>query len=163
MGIQAYISSGAGVRRMSSLIRGLRVAVIAMVLGGTAGAAAQTLDSAPIATTSGTFKGVPAGAGVSVFKGIRYAAAPEGALRWKPPQAPKPVAGVVTADTFGSQCPQTGAATQSEDCLFLNIYVPSSAKPGANLPTLVFLHGGAFLSGSGAPYDGSAMSGRYGS
>jgi para-nitrobenzyl esterase len=122
-----------------------------------AAATAQT-----VATRTGTFTGVPSpsAAGVNVFFGIRYGAAPEGALRWTPPQPPTPPAGTVLADVPGPACPQpasTAPLPQSEDCLFLNVYVPASATPGSLLSVLFWIHGGALITGTGAQYDPSVM------
>jgi len=134
------------------------IGILAALLAS-CGEPAGPVSSTPVATSSGTFKGVPARTpDVTVFKGIRYAAAPVGPLRWKPPRAAARAEAVVTADTFGAACPQQGdTAPQAEDCLFLNVFAPSSAKAGANLPVLVFVHGGAFLSGSGSIYDAASM------
>ncbi|MEI9986516.1 MAG: carboxylesterase family protein [Aliidongia sp.] len=88
--------------------------------------------------------------------GIRYAASPEGALRWAPPQAPVPPPGVVVASAPGNACPQ-GSGTQSEDCLFLNVYIPASAAPNSRLPVFYWIHGGSLTSGTGAEYDASEM------
>jgi para-nitrobenzyl esterase len=133
----------------------LAVAVAALAPGGAA--AAPT-----VATSTGTFTGIPSpsAAGVDVFFGIRYAAAPEGALRWTPPREPTPPAGVVLADVPGAACPQPGSTAplaQSEDCLFLNVYVPATAHPGSRLPVFFWIHGGALVSGTGAQYDPSVM------
>ena len=143
---------------MKVFVRGALVAVLGMCLLS-CGDESASISTAPVATTSGTFKGVPAGsAEVTVFKGLRYAAAPVGPLRWKPPRTATRAEGVITADKFGAACPQQGNATpQAEDCLFLNVFAPSAAKRGTNLPVLVFIHGGAFLSGSGAAYDATSM------
>ncbi len=112
-----------------------------------------------VVTTTGTFTAVPSpvdpGA-VDVFYGIRYAASPEGALRWQPPQAPTPPAGTVVASTPGNSCPQ-GSGAQSEDCLFLNVYIPASARPNSRLPVFFWIHGGSLTSGAGAEYDASDM------
>ncbi len=138
--------------------RGVAIAVLAACLVS-CGESSAPVSTAEVATSSGTFKGVPAGSpDVTVFKGLRYAAAPVGPLRWKPPRAATRAEGVITADTFGAACPQQGNVTpQAEDCLFLNVFVPSAAKQGSNLPVLVFIHGGAFLSGTGAAYDATKM------
>jgi para-nitrobenzyl esterase len=111
---------------------------------------------------------------ITVFKGIPYAAPPVGDLRWRPPQAPPAWAGVRSASSFSKSCMQELRRSLlpwteefmlrndvSEDCLALNLWVPAQAigAPGARLPVLVFLHGGAFSSGSGEVvlYDGEGL------
>jgi para-nitrobenzyl esterase len=104
--------------------------------------------------------------GVRVFLGVPYAAPPVGELRWKAPQPPKPWKGVRKADAFGAPALQGEAfyprSTQSEDCLSLNIWAPADAQPDAKLPILVWIHGGAFIQGSGAQprYDGTELAKR---
>src|SRR5580692_4586740 len=103
-------------------------------------AAFATASAQTVVTDTGTFTGVPSPsdpAAVDVFFGIRYAAAPEGAARWTPPQPPTPPTGTVLADLPGPACPQAGSTAplpQSEDCLFLNVYVPRTATPHSKLP-----------------------------
>ena len=120
--------------------------------------------TAPVATTTGTYQGLmnfqelpgdPA-SGVNGFFGIRYGQAPLGTLRWKPPQAPNPGQGSIVAGTFGNTCPQ-GRATDSEDCLFLNVYAPSTATAKSKLPVFIWIHGGALTNGAGSDYDPSVM------
>jgi para-nitrobenzyl esterase len=117
----------------------------------------------PVVTDTGTFTGVPSPsdpAAVDVFFGIRYAAAPVGAARWTPPQPPTPPPGTVLADFPGPACPQAGSTAplpQSEDCLFLNVYVPATAEPHSKLPVFLWIHGGALVTGTGAQYDPSVM------
>jgi para-nitrobenzyl esterase len=118
----------------------------------------------PVATTTGTYQGLknfqqlPGDpSGVNVFLGIRYGQAPEGTLRWKPPQAPpNPGPGTIVANTPGHTCTQ-GRATDSEDCLFLNVYTPSTATPRSKLPVFIWIHGGALVNGAGSDYDPSVM------
>ncbi len=120
--------------------------------------------TAPVVTTTGTYQGLmnfqelpgdPA-TGVNVFFGIRYGQAPVGTLRWKPPQAPNPGQGSIVAATPGHTCTQ-GRATDSEDCLFLNVYAPSNATAKSKLPVFIWIHGGALVNGAGSDYDPSVM------
>ncbi|MEV4310311.1 carboxylesterase family protein [Nonomuraea sp. NPDC049624] len=115
-------------------------------------------------TLLGALRGVRAG-GVSTFKGVRYAAP---ARRLAAPEPARPWRGVADARTPGPPAPQRPGrmawvpgleidpATSAEDCLFLNVWTPSAE---GRRPVLVFLHGGAFVFGSGsqAMYDGTAL------
>jgi para-nitrobenzyl esterase len=87
--------------------------------------------------------------GVAIFKGLPFAAPPVGDLRWRVPRPPAKWSGIRAAAAFSSSCAQT------EDCLYLNVYEPAGTKSGAKLPVMVWIHGGAFLFGSGSSYDGS--------
>ncbi len=109
--------------------------------------------------------------GVTLFRGVPFAAPPVGDLRWTPPRAAaKWGSQPREATSFGAACTQTlksGGSGQwtseymspeapgvSEDCLFLNIWTPvtltGSARPAANLPVLFWIYGGGFNEGSGA-------------
>lgn len=96
--------------------------------------------------------------GVLEFLGVPYAEPPVGARRF---QAPVPKAAwsqARSAQEAGSDCLQnrTGGQRGSEDCLYLNLWAPKSSR--SNLPVMVFLHGGAFDSGSGLrPFPGVAL------
>lgn len=106
---------------------------------------------------------------VSCWAGIPYARAPVGALRFEPPQ-PAESAGAFTIDTRspGAIAPQLPSrlatvmghfnAHQSEDCLNLSIWRPEPAASQA-LPVLIWVHGGAWVSGGGALpwYDGAHL------
>jgi len=93
-----------------------------------------------------------------IFRGIPFAAAPVGALRWR---APQPVAkwhGVRPADRFAASCMQDPTAeaplgtpplTVSEDCLYLNVWTHAQASQAA-LPVMVWIYGGGFNQGSAA-------------
>ena len=111
-------------------------------------------------TSTGVVRGVTEG-DVSSFKGIPFAAAPVGDFRWRPPQPAAPWTGVREATEFGADCmqgrfgppPTPGApATKapSEDCLFLNVWRPASARSGAKLPVMFWIYGGGFVGGSSA-------------
>lgn len=126
-----------------------------------------TLSPHPVVETSyGPVRGSDDGR-VAVFKGIRYGAPPTGELRWRAPQPPQPWTEVLEAVEFGPACPQPrspvplgpGARTD-EDCLFLNVWAPSGEALTAR-PVMVWVHGGAYIFGSGSQplYDGTVLAG----
>ena len=91
------------------------------------------------------------------FKGIPYAAAPVGDLRWMPSRPVQPWSGIRSAKEFGPVAPQNVMTlpglsgkpeAQSEDCLFLNVFSPG--LDDARRPVMVWIHGGAFCMGSGS-------------
>jgi para-nitrobenzyl esterase len=97
--------------------------------------------------------------GVASFKGIPYAAPPFGAHRFRRPARPATWSGVRDALAFGPTAPHGPYSPQTadllpepiipgEDCLTLNVWAPQSG--GAGLPVLCWIHGGAFVNGSGA-------------
>ncbi len=105
-----------------------------------------------------------AGGAVRAFLGVPYAAAPTGALRWRPPQPAAAWPGVRDAGRAGAPCMQRAMPVPgippSEDCLFLNVWAPRPAgRTQPPLPVMVFIHGGGFVFGSGAEpaYDGTAL------
>ncbi|XP_055301656.1 esterase B1-like [Sitodiplosis mosellana] len=90
------------------------------------------------------------------FKGIPYAENPIGELRYKAPEPVKSWAPIIlNATEFGSTCTQISLLApenplqQSENCLFLNVYVPADIESDEKLAVLVYIHGGAFTEGSG--------------
>ena len=109
----------------------------------------------PVQLTSGQVSGVELDDGVTVFRGIPFAAPPVGDLRWKAPQPPTPWKGVRAADTFGAVCMQRGRQLMSEDCLYLNVWTKADPEQDT-LPVMVWIHGGGWTFGasSSANYDG---------
>ena len=143
---------------MKNLLSGILILSITFSLY--AQQAADNNAAAPgpmVSTAAGIVRGVTE-EDVSIFKGIPFAAPPVGEYRWRPPQPVDPWDGVRDASEFGPNCAQAGwprgsgtiAEGSSEDCLYLNLWTPANAKPGAKLPVMVWLHGGAFVGGSGS-------------
>jgi para-nitrobenzyl esterase len=126
----------------------------------------------PIKLETGLISGVSTDVpGVSVFKGIPYAAPPVGDLRWRPPQPPAKWDGVRKADEFADSCVQNLSRSHnpwtaefmvqnqaSEDCLCLNVWTAARSASDRR-PVFVWIHGGAFTEGSGevAVYDGAEL------
>lgn len=117
---------------------------------------AQQTESGPkVQTVSGIVRGVTEG-DVSIFRSIPFAAPPVGEFRWRPPQPVKNWEGELDATKPCKDCGQAGWGpnapkmnpNSSEDCLFLNVWKPASAKKGAKLPVMVWIYGGGFTGGS---------------
>jgi len=129
-------------------------------------AAAAFANGPTVKVTGGTIAGT-AENGVSVFKGIPYAAPPVGDLRWAPPADVVPWTGTKDATKFSPDCMQAPydknsiyyrpLDATSEDCLCLNVW--TAAQPNDKRPVMVWIHGGALTRGSGATptYDGANL------
>ncbi len=145
---------------------GLAAGVIgAASLAGSAASAAGRAEPGllplVVRTHDGLVKGLRTGL-AREFLGIPYAAPPVGALRWRPTRPAVPWRGTRLATKPGSNCAQTGSVatgvpttSTAENCLFLNIYTPRSARPG--LPVMVWIHGGGFTGGAASIYDGAVI------
>ena len=109
------------------------------------------------------------GVALREFRGIPYAAAPLGALRWRPPQPAPAWTWARDARRFGPRCMQLPlfgdmvfrSDGMSEDCLFLNVWTPARAG-GPKRPVLVYFYGGGFEGGDGSEprYDGASLAAR---
>jgi len=125
-------------------------------------------DNCVVETSYGPVRGVDDGS-IKEWKGIPYAAPPLGDLRFRSPEPPERWTWVADATTFGPACPQPVipdvpldlGATQGEDCLSLNIWASSDTEPGDGKAVMVWLHGGAYILGSGSQplYDGRRLAG----
>ena len=112
--------------------RPLCAALLAVAASGASAHATPSLVTAP----DGTFQGkIDATGAMLEFLGLRYTEPVTGSLRWKAPQPVTPSVATQDATRFGNHCPQAfspyGIATQTEDCLFLNVFAP--IRRGARL------------------------------
>ncbi len=132
-------------------------------------AAAWAAPFAPqVRIDSGALQGV-AQDGVLSFKGVPFAAAPVGPLRWRAPQPVQPWSKIRLAGAYGHDCMQlpfpSDAAplgtSPAEDCLVLNVWRPAG-RSGGKLPVMVWIYGGGFVNGGSSPavYDGSQFAKR---
>lgn len=68
--------------------------------------------------------------------------------------ATQPFAGCYQVQFFGLTSDKVAGYRESEDCLFVNVWVPSNATRDSSLPVLVWLYGGGFVSGHTEPREG---------
>jgi para-nitrobenzyl esterase len=140
--------------------RALAAFFYALLFGSPALAATSTKTVAT--TTAGRIRGSSDG-GILVFKGVPYGM-DIATRRFQPPLPPEPWSGVRDALAFGAKAPQFrpgGALEGSEDCLQLNVWTPG-LRDEKKRPVLVFLHGGAYASGTASVdfYDGTRLARR---
>jgi len=142
------------------MLRNLHLLLLVAAAGMMASAA---LPSDETKIDSGKLKGASKD-GITAFKGVPFAAAPVGDLRWRPPQPVKPWSDVRKATEYGPDCAQLpfpGDAAPlgvppAEDCLYANVWVPDGSL-GKKLPVMVWIYGGGFVNGGSSPsvYDGT--------
>ncbi len=130
------------------------LAAAALTLGLSARAGADPLT---VKTMQGKVHGKTINDGkVRAFLGLPYAAPPVGELRWKPPEPAAKWRGMRDATQYGARCYQGHIyddmvfqdSGPSEDCLFLNVFTPATAKAKSKLPVMFWIHGGGYTGGS---------------
>lgn len=159
-------------------------ALVILGVAGCGGGGGTPVEPAPPATERATAFGTVVGtddsaaSGTYSWKGVPYAKAPVGALRWKPAVNPEPWTAKRDARSFASACVQSGrlygpgsnnrydatigatlgTTLGSEDCLYLNIWAPAGGATGAK-PVIVWVHGGSNITGYTADpvYDGANL------
>ena len=102
---------------------------------------------------------------VESWKGIPFAGAPTGALRWRAPQPALAWRGVLDANAYGHDCMQVPFPSDAaplgtppaEDCLYLNVWRPAGTR--SKLPVIVWIYGGGFVNGGASPptYSGASL------
>jgi len=140
----------------------------------------QGYSSAPIVPTEsgqvvGKIETLPLGKSVYAYLGIPYAEPPVGESRFAAPKPAKRWSGIRNATEYGASCPQPDyplphvkiAGQENEDCLFLNVFVPSTTKPDDKKTVMVWIHGflpvvprgrgRAFTLGSSTEYPGHVL------
>lgn len=155
----------------------LLVSAVSFGCGGSMPDAAAPMlpeDATVRTTVSGTIRGGVGAQGAHAWRGIPFAAAPVGPLRWRAPQPAAPWTGTLDALSDPAPCPQfatfaggpdgvaAGAPYGDEDCLALNIFAPPfspDAVPSGQerLPVMVWIHGGGNSIGDVSIYDGSFL------
>ncbi len=147
-----------------TIIKTFKLAALLAILGFASAVAAQTPK--PVRTQAGLVQGKMEG-DVAVYKGIPFAAAPVGDLRWRAPQPPVAWKGVHDADKFAPACMQTpvvmpalglDALSVGEDCLYLNVWTPAKSARD-HLAVMVWIYGGGFTIGGTSlrQYDGEYL------
>jgi para-nitrobenzyl esterase len=141
--------------------------VVTLSAGGTASAASARHRSAAtprqgpiVATEQGAVRGDTLAQGFA-FRGLPYAAAPTGNLRWRPPQPAATWHGVRDATQYAPSClqqpsPSMPPGVQSEDCLYLNVSTPT-LRSKARRPVLVWIHGGGLTQDGARNYDATQL------
>lgn len=140
------------------LLYSLRSAAIALLIF----IACESLQSQVIQTQYGPIEGVKNGT-IYQFLGVPFAKPPVDSLRWKEPREPNSWTDTLLAASFAPVCPQkefqqgdtTYTLKGDEDCLYLNIWTPQTQT--ADLPVMVFIHGGGNQQGGASETNGGTQ------
>ena len=148
------------VQHPSGRLRHAMIGAMCLCAAAVASTANATFDHAVVVTDKGPIKGVVTPT-MKKFLGIPYAKPPVGALRWRPPQPLGRWHGLRDATQFANHCPQPaspfGLASDTEDCLYLNVYTPNHKGIIRDIlhkhPVMVWIHGGALFLGESDDYN----------
>ncbi|MFC4121181.1 carboxylesterase/lipase family protein [Nonomuraea zeae] len=147
-------------RRRSPAVLAAAVLLAASPLVPLPAAASPVADRPVVRTDTGLVRGARAG-GVDSFLALPYAAPPVGDLRWRAPRPARSWSGVRDAARWGNRCPaaagSNGPRSETEDCLYLNVFRPSGTQAGRRLPVLFWIHGGGLVNGSANQHDGTLI------
>ena len=139
--------------------RGLAAVIVAAGVAGavmlTPPAAGASGGGAVVWTDAGPVRGTVT-EDSRTFQGIPFAAPPVGALRWRPPQPSPAWTQVRDATRPGDRCAQAqniGPASESEDCLYLNVATPRPGGRSRPRPVIMWMHGGGNAFGAGSDVD----------
>jgi len=133
-------------------------ALALLALTGARAGVMNPIPGDPVSIETGRLSGTLLDSGVKAYFGVPFAAPPVRELRWHEPMPAKPWKGIYNADSKITNCYIALRATtlnhyfgeikSSEDCLYMNIWAPPSARTGDKLPVVVWIHGGGFQEGS---------------
>eukprot|EP00039_Didymoeca_costata_P024508 m.10515 g.10515 ORF g.10515 m.10515 type:complete len:549 (+) comp4275_c0_seq1:25-1671(+) len=145
------------------------VVVVASLLLHSAQALTPCTGSCETLTlVSGPIEGESSIGGGSRFLGVPFAKPPVNELRWEPPQMPEPWTTPKKTKTYGYTCYQSKnffseTSLMSEDCLYLNIWLPKDIAKKNNTPILLFFYGGSWAEGSAMSplYNGDSIADLY--
>ncbi|WP_328924136.1 carboxylesterase family protein [Streptomyces sp. NBC_00190] len=131
--------------------------------GGTARSGASDGPARPVVSLAqGALRGQTRD-GAEEFLGVPYAAPPVADARLRPPRPAPRWTGVREADRQAPACLQFSPfglrdpRAAAEDCLYLDVYRPRTARHGARLPVIFWMHGGAYSQGTGTQFGGRTM------
>lgn len=145
---------------VGSLVAALAAALVPVVAPAASARAAASGADPVVRIQDGALRGVRAD-GVDGFFGVPYAAPPVGALRWRAPRPESPWRGVRDAVAYGNRCAAlastNGPESDTEDCLYLNVQRPATARPGERLPVFFWIHGGGLVNGSSNQHDAALI------
>ncbi|NIB39018.1 carboxylesterase family protein [Pseudomaricurvus alkylphenolicus] len=120
-------------------------------------------DSVTTVIRDGKVKGISDGGAYS-WLGIPFARPPVGDLRWKAPRDPEAWSDTYLANKMPEICSQrlsawTEGFAGSEDCLYLNVFRPTSEE--TDLPVYFYIHGGGNYTGSASEYRGNVIAEKF--